>query len=187
MIILFDQDDVLADLIGEFTSRWRTRHPDLPWIHPDRQTDFYVGNQYARELGVSTDLIWDILLEPGFISSLPPIQGGIDAFHALADAGHNVYVCTSPLPSQTCGDEKLAWVKRHLGPSYWNRLILTKDKTLVCGDILIDDKPAITGIRRPDWTQVVMDRAYNRHLTNMPRIARDWSDWRKVLAPLLTH
>jgi 5' nucleotidase, deoxy (Pyrimidine), cytosolic type C protein (NT5C) len=38
------------------------------------------------------------------------------------------------------------WVKQHLGKSALRRVILTCDKTLVNGDLLIDDRPAIKGL-----------------------------------------
>lgn len=37
------------------------------------------------------------------------------------------------------------WVEKHLGPQFVERIILTKDKTVVLGDLLIDDKDTIQG------------------------------------------
>lgn len=37
------------------------------------------------------------------------------------------------------------WVERHLGPQFVERIILTRDKTMVLGDLLIDDKDTIRG------------------------------------------
>ena len=39
--------------------------------------------------------------------------------------------------------EKYQWVEKYLGKSAVSQLMLTKDKTIVHGDILIDDKPMI--------------------------------------------
>ena len=38
-----------------------------------------------------------------------------------------------------------AWVEKHLGCDFLEQVILTRDKTLISGDILIDDKPDIQG------------------------------------------
>ena len=38
------------------------------------------------------------------------------------------------------------WVENHLGKDWIDRLILTRDKTMINGDVLIDDKINITGI-----------------------------------------
>lgn len=41
-----------------------------------------------------------------------------------------------------------AWVEKHLGQEFLEQVILTRDKTLITGDILIDDKPDIQGKKR---------------------------------------
>jgi len=40
---------------------------------------------------------------------------------------------------------QFAWVKQHLGAEWMKRIIITCDKTLIHGDLLIDDKHAVTG------------------------------------------
>lgn len=57
-------------------------------------------------------------------------------------------------------------------------MIVTKDKTLVHGDLLIDDKPRVTGTRSPAWQHVLYDQPYNRHV-DAQRMT--WSTWREVL------
>lgn len=37
------------------------------------------------------------------------------------------------------------WVEQNLGPQFVERIILTRDKTVVMGDLLIDDKDDIQG------------------------------------------
>ena len=37
------------------------------------------------------------------------------------------------------------WVQEHLGQDWTGRMIVTKDKTMAYGDILIDDRPNVTG------------------------------------------
>lgn len=44
-----------------------------------------------------------------------------------------------------CVFVQYAWVDRHLGPDFLEKVILTRDKTIVSGDILIDDKLDILG------------------------------------------
>lgn len=40
---------------------------------------------------------------------------------------------------------QFSWVDKHLGPQFVERIILTRDKTVVLGDLLIDDKDTILG------------------------------------------
>jgi 5'-nucleotidase len=69
-------------------------------------------------------------------------------------------------------------VEGHLGTEFTTRVILTRDKTLVRGDGLIDDKPTIGGIATPQWRHVLFNQPYNRQFPG-PRV--DWENWREAL------
>jgi 5'-nucleotidase len=58
------------------------------------------------------------------------------------------------------------------------------DKTLVQGDVLIDDKPVVGGISIPQWRRVLFDQPYNRSVPG-PRV--QWENWREILAQQLTQ
>ena len=47
---------------------------------------------------------------------------------------------TDPVPTS-----QYRWVEKHLGPQFVERIILTRDKTMISGDLLIDDKEVIQG------------------------------------------
>nr|KAF6398727.1 5',3'-nucleotidase, mitochondrial [Molossus molossus] len=58
----------------------------------------------------------------------------------------NVFICTSPIKMyKYCPYEKYAWVEKHLGPGFLDHVVLTRDKTVISADLLIDDRPDITG------------------------------------------
>lgn len=44
-----------------------------------------------------------------------------------------------------CVFVQYAWVEQHLGHDFLEQVILTRDKTVITGDLLIDDKPDILG------------------------------------------
>jgi 5'-nucleotidase len=58
-------------------------------------------------------------------------------------------------------------------------MIIAADKTLVRGDVLIDDRPYIKGDFTPSWEYILYDQPYNRKNTEFRRL--DWSNWREVL------
>jgi len=74
--------------------------------------------------------------------------------------------------------EKYQWVEEHLGHEFTGRVILTRDKTLACGDVLIDDKPAIRGLGTPHWHQIIFDQPYNRQAEGS---CMNWGNWREAL------
>ena len=117
-----------------------------------------------------------------FYRDLYPIWGAIEALHEMRDAGHEVFICSTPdSTNRSCASDKIAWVRHHLGDDWVKRLILTHDKTLVHGDVLVDDKPEVTGSNPvPSWEHVLFGAPYNRHITDRRRIA-DWTEWAEVL------
>lgn len=165
MIILVDMDNVLVDFDGGFHEVW------------ERQGNRVLPRTSVRLEGDYGD-VSHIIRAPGFVRGLRPVPGALEAVSELS-RNHEVFICSSPLhPVHQSSREKLEWVAEHLGEEWLRRVILTKDKTLVKGDILIDDKPEITGAVQPEWEHVVFDQPYNRHVQGR-RI--NWQDWRQLL------
>lgn len=177
MRILVDMDGVLSDFDGEFLKRWRERYPDKFYVPIKDRRTFYVKEQYPDEL---KPLAAEIIRQPGFFRDMMPIDGGKDALEEMKSMGHEVFICTSPLSTyKNCVLEKFEWVDRMLGSNWVNNIILTKDKTLVKADYLIDDKPKITGVENtPSWEHILYDCTYNRDV-NKRRLT--WENWKDVL------
>ncbi|WP_427184509.1 5'-3'-deoxyribonucleotidase [Bordetella bronchialis] len=177
MLILIDQDGVLADFENAFIEAWRTAHPGIPPVEFADRKSFHILEDYPADLRGRAEALYTA---PGFIRDLPPVPGALDAVRELVELGMDVRICSSPLRQyENCVAEKYRWVEKHLGRAWTERLILTRDKTLVQGDILIDDRPAIEGAARPRWRHIVYDAPYNRHVADKPRLS--WSNWRNVL------
>jgi len=177
MIILVDMDDVLADFDGEFYRRWNLKHPEKPVVSPGFRKCFYIKDELPAEY---KPLIRQINTEKGFVKSLPEIDGGVVAVNELMTMGHEVFICTAPLDIYSnCVLEKYEWIDEHLGFDWTKRLILTKEKALIKGDILIDDKPDIKNEETAQWKQILYDKSYNRHITNKKRLT--WKNWKEVL------
>ena len=177
MRILIDMDGVLCDFDGEFLKRWRERHPEKFYVPFEQRTTFYVRDSYPEEL---RPLVTEILLESSFFREMMPMDGAKEALEEMKNMGLEVFICTSPLTTyKNCVREKYEWVENHLGADWVNRIILTKDKTIVKGDFLIDDKPEIIGLEStPSWEHIIYDRPYNREV-NKKRLV--WANWKQVL------
>ena len=178
MRILIDMDGVLADFDGTFLKLWRELHPDKFFVPIEERRSFFVKDEYPDELKpLMSKIIWG----PGFFRHMLPVEGGKEALTEMEEMGYEVFICTSPLSTyRNCVLEKFEWVDKHLGPKWVNRIILTKDKTLVKADYLIDDKPEITGVENnPTWEHIVFDRPYNREVKKR-RIT--WENWKEIMA-----
>lgn len=173
MLILLDQYGVLANFEQGFYNKWQSRMGDeVPPVPLMERKSFYLRDDYQKEL---LPVVEDIYTAPGFFRDLPPIEGALQAVQRLLELGHDVRICTSPLNQyRNCVAEKYEWVEKHLGFDFTHRIIVTKDKTVVNGDVLIDDKPVVTGVQQPKWKHIIFDQPYNRHI-DAPRL--DWSSW----------
>lgn len=186
-IVLFDMDGVLCNYNGKLLQLAHERF-NLPLYTQEDCSVFETQNIFPKEFH---NLVNGLSSEKGFYESLDTIPGAVEAFHEIADENHDdgvadVFICTSPKRFENSPyslTEKSAWVAQHLGTKFVNRIIFTRDKTVVRGHILIDDKPVISGACVPDWTHVYYDAPYNRGFKN-PRVTL-WRNWRTTLLPLL--
>lgn len=177
MRILIDMDGVLADFERGVLETYRALHPGKPFVPLDQRTSFYVKSQYPPEC---QPFIEEIYTSRGFYSGLPPISGALEALPQLLGRGDEVFICTSPLlRNPSCVQDKYDWVERHLGRDWLERMIVTKDKTLVHGTILIDDRPDVHGVRAPSWEHVLYTQPYNAHVPFKRRLT--WKDWADII------
>ena len=178
MLVLVDQDQTLADFGDGFDRRFLAAHPDAPLAPRAEATSYWIEDSYPAEWH---QRIREVVTWPGFFRDLPLLPGAREAMEQMLDDGHDVRICTAPVRSyRHCVREKYEWVEEHLGLHWTERMIVTRDKTLVTGDVLIDDKPEVVGaLSTPTWTHTYYGTGYNRHL---PGRHLDWSTWREVLA-----
>ena len=178
MIILLDQDGPLADFEEGFLKNWRTRFPKEVAVEVEQRTQFEISSDYPERL---RDQVVSIYHTPDFFLSLKVVDGAVEAVRKIQELRHELFICTSPLSAfEHCVSEKYLWVEKYFGRDLTRRIILTKDKTLVRGDILIDDKPEITGLVIPSWEHVLFNAPYNRAVSNGRKIIT-WNNWREIL------
>ena len=160
-IVLIDMDSVLVDFEKRLADIWILRHPELPLVPFAERKSFYPFDDHPPYY---KQLMNDIISEGGFFLGLEWIPGAQEALQELEKIA-DVFIYTSPMSNaRHCACEKIEWVRRNLGDRWTERVILTRDKTLVHGDYLIDDKPEITGVRKPDCEQLVFEAPYNAYV-----------------------
>lgn len=176
-IILIDMDGVLADFESAFLERFRAKFPQHTYIPINKRVEFHIHKDYPKEL---QEDVLSIYTSAGFFQNLPAIDGAVSAVKEIEKKGHYVYFCTTSINQYVnCVLEKYKWIEQKFGYEWTKKIILTKDKTLVYGDILIDDKPEHTGSKAPSWAHHLYDAPYNRHVDDKPRLT--WKNWEQVL------
>jgi 5'-nucleotidase len=176
MIVLIDMDGVIADFEQGVIDGLRRFYSEVPIIPKRERKIFHVDEQYPREY---QPLVRSVYQLPGFYRNLKPIVGSLEALADL-EKNHDIRICTSPLTVyHNCVLEKYEWVENNLGESWVKRIMLMKDKTLANGDILIDDKPNITGSISPSWEHILYSAPYNQEIKNRRRL--NWHNYNNVI------
>lgn len=190
--ILFDVHGCLADFAGGCIDALNKNYPTLGWTIED-----IINWEFWNDIqdDDAKKYILEKMSTHGFISTLPVHREAQYVYEQLLDIGHNVRICTTPLPGKKEKSSRkavYAWVNFHLGTQAATNMIFSFDKTQVSGDVIIDDKPVLTSgkknIQFRHW--LIVDHPYNRNLpadsTMFPvgRIKTDWSNWQEEFAKL---
>lgn len=175
--IAIDMDNTIFRWHEELNRTMLRLDPSAPVLKECTKYDVLIG------AGGSQELVDAAMSDSGFYARLLPFDGAIDAIHRLEDAGHELYLLSTPDPrNPTCASDKLASADHWLGAGWADRTVLTRDKTLCRADYLIDDKDVIHGAMTPEWTQIMYTQGWNKHVE-----ARHRTDtWSEVLQTINT-
>lgn len=188
-ILLVDMDGVLFDwstgfyrILNELAAERGIEH-GLPAASELRAFDF--AKAVPEDDTHTLDLVWEAMRHPELYSTLEPMPGAVEALNEAAEE-FDTFICSTPEKNNpTCASDKIASMVEHFGNDWRKRIVLTHDKTIVHGDVLLDDKDFITGRLggRTSWQQVFFTQPYNAALPG-PRLDT-WGQWREVIVPLL--
>lgn len=142
--------------VGEQTARYMTEHV------PDR------GHRQRLR---------DIIDAPGWYRDLPVTPGAQEGMARLAaDDRFEVVIATKPQESNsTCRDDKAAWLADHFGREWVSRLFVVPDKSLVRGDLLLDDAPKLEWLPLATWRPVIFPAPFNQHSDSEYSMMPSWT------------
>jgi 5'-nucleotidase len=102
----------------------------------DTMCDFTTAKNEAYELDPNLLYPWSV---SGFFENLQPIEGVIDAIKRLEEF-YDIWILTSPsVRNPLSYTEKRLWIEKYLGLDYCYKLIISTNKSLLKGYLLIDD------------------------------------------------
>ncbi len=178
-IILVDIDGPLADFEAGFLEIWKKKFPGEFFVPLKDRKTLYLTEDYPSSL---REKVESVKIMEGFISGLSIVRGSVNALKEMVESGFKVFICSSEIfANENCLTEKKNWINRHFGEVFAKNAIFTKDKTLIKGDFLIDDKPEITGVYSPEWKHIIFDQPFNGNVNDKPRINADWSNWKEAI------
>jgi 5'(3')-deoxyribonucleotidase len=78
---------------------------------------------------------------PGAYLDMDAIPDALNAVHLLVSRGHDVWIATKPPTGIAYAyADKVSWILKHL-PELKRKIVLTHNKSLLRGDVLVDDRP----------------------------------------------
>lgn len=186
LTILCDMDGIVADFCQEWVDRINAKFNMSAKISDVKTWDLVDCEAFKH---LSDKDLMSIINEPGFFSSLQVIDGARTAIQAMLNDGHDVKFLTAP-NGPLSAKEKMEWVDLHFPDVGSANVILTKDKVLVKGDVLIDDRPKTCEDYEKTWPQarvLTIKYPYNKHLENNfgVTVCGNWTDtdsaWGNIL------
>lgn len=179
--ILMDMDGVFADFAAGYYALARQVDPELyeALMEPKEQLNYYLHDHITDpELHARGDAISN---HPSIFDILPPYEEAIEGMQRLKRIANeqeiDVYICTAPHTSNKKSYiSKPKWIEHYLGHEWLDKTLIVRDKTLVRGSILVDDKPTPLGNFIPSWRHVVMPHSYNREQQKINFVFPGWSE-----------
>lgn len=134
--ILLDVDAVVADLHKVWLKRYNSEYDDK--LRVEDIVDWDMTKFVKPECG---NKIYDYLSEDDLYENVQPIDGAVASIHWLRQHNYDVVFCTSGVQPG-----KIIWLHNHglLWGEFWRfakDVVIASDKTLIKGDIIIDDNP----------------------------------------------
>lgn len=155
-IVLVDIDGTVANFEESVADGVYERSAGKWFIPAEERVSRRIADDYQARFGQeAADLVRSVMMGQYFFQELLLIEGAVEGVAELSKRGWNIVFLTTPLTnSPTCGDDKRAWVTRYFGESHARRMVLAKDKTLVRGRYLIDDRTQY-GMLNPTWDHIM--------------------------------
>lgn len=140
--VLVDMDGVIANWDGHFIDEWKK-------ITKNTSSTIDRSKSYKMEDCVlptsHRSRAQELARSCGFFGGLLPVEGALQALRDMELSGIRVVICTTLLPgSKYCAQEKVEWVREWLGDAFVEKMVISADKALVVGDILVGKSFDIT-------------------------------------------
>ena len=179
MVILIDADGVLEDL----TQKW-VIYLNEKYGTSVRYEDVTEWDMTKNFPSLTREQVYGAELDDELYERLKPYDGAVQYVKKLMDDGHTVYVVTtSPYQILKVKTEKV--LLKYFPFLTWKNVIVTSDKKLIKGDILIDD--GIHNLLGGDYLKILMSAPYNRDFdagkNGMIRV-HNWKEIYEIISAL---
>ena len=174
MIILVDMDDTIEHLLV----------PWLDWLNQRfgrnvQKSDVHAWDMRKAYPGLTLEEIFSALDEDEFWDTVPPIDGAAEVLDKWMKQGHQVYIVTAtPYGSVRAKMERVLF--RHFPFISWKQVIITSNKQLLKGDVMVDD--GYHNLVGGNYKKILVDAPYNQEFDETEESMIRVRDWKEIEA-----
>jgi 5'-nucleotidase len=171
MRILIDMDDVIADALERF----------LEWYERDFGVRYSRADLHGTKLHLLVPedrrrIVKQYPHQKGFFKDLPLIEHSREVVEELNNR-FDVYVASAAMEFPYSLLDKNEWLDRYFPFIHWKRRILCGDKSVLKGDVLIDDHDFNLSVF--DGRAIMFTASHNVNETKYERL-NSWLDAEKL-------
>ena len=179
MRILVDMDDTIEQLLQAWI-----RGANEKYGRDTKYEDALSWDVSKAFPGLTFEQVYSIPLEPGFWKTVEPIPGAAEALQRLMAAEHEVYIVTAT-PYESVFEKMRDHLFRHFPFLSWKQVIITMNKQMIRGDVLIDD--GVHNLENGDYVKILMtaphNKDYDAEANGMIRV-HDWAEIESIIQRL---
>ena len=171
MTILVDMDDVLEDFIEGFVDFVNKRHGTS--VTPEDIREWDMTKAFKT---IPKEKLYSAEFEEDIWNNVKPKKGAPETLKKLIDEGHRVYVVTATY-YQSLRAKMDNVLFRYFPYLKWEDVIITFNKQMIKGDVLIDDGPH--NLIGGDYKKILFDSYHNKNFdeSSIGAVrAYDWDD-----------
>lgn len=154
LTILFDADDTIENLLDCWVEKLNEKFGTS--VSPEDITNWDVSLSFPS---LSREQVYSVLKEEDLWHRLSAIPGSADVLQKLIIEGHHLYMVTAS--DYHCCKEKFERIFELFPFLDWSHVIVTSQKQMVRGDILIDDGPH--NLVNGNYLGILFDKPHNRN------------------------
>lgn len=171
MTILVDMDDTIEQLLHAWVRAVNEKYQQSACYE-----DIISWDVSAAFPELTWEQVYGVTFEPGFWKTVDPIPGAAEVLQRLMRDGHDVYIVTAT-PYQSVQEKMDDLLFRYFPFLSWDQVIITRNKQLIRGDVLIDD--GVHNLEGGNYVKILMtaphNRDYDAEANGMIRV-RNWEE-----------
>ena len=166
--VIIDMDEVIADPMGEMIEWYRKTHQ----LEVNKEN--MLGGSWVKGFPEHHQpMIRERLFAPGFFRNLPVIQDSVEVLEEM-NKRYEVFIVSAAMEFPNSLKEKLEWLQEHFTFLTWKQVALCGDKSLICGDYMIDDH--VKNLRTFKGKKYLFTSAHNLNIVEYDRL----NNWKEV-------